>query len=530
MKRMKKNNDVRAQKLDRLLRESAFAHRTVPLWVLMSVTGMLLAGELVAGELPLSTPTMPTAPSALLLGESSVAQKPTRDGVPSEEITRGSAGASRGWWGTDVWHDPDRPFLYYGMEKEKPKAVDDVKVTVEGEAPSQEKEKDSTREEKRVVVVVPEGKTPEKDAEKRLEQAPFHSGKEVNLARQKSTEKEKFILSSKTESTPNEGSQAKVGYRELESITTIAELKKEREARLEIAIMNPTAENMVRYQEVNAYMLGLAHRFASAWEKARFANPEYDWTATHSPSNFARAEMSEVKRTQTTQVMQALAQVSALILVVDPTDPMAPLMAKTVKGLADTHHFEVLVIVKRPRELSRMAALRLLDDKALSAYLSNLSPIKLDTGHAERLGLKTLPALLLLPNKEAGKVFPGLTEASGTSLGNGAFPANSSSAARPLLVATGVVSVAECERRLVSLLRTNPTPRDNDPAMVPMNERVAEIALKVQAKEEAKEQAQKRAEESVSASQPSKNEKTEVKTQTKTTKESNKEGNKESAK
>ena len=500
----------------------------------MSVTGMLLAGELVAGELPLSTPTMPTAPSALLLGESSVAQKPTRDGVPSEEITRGSAGASRGWWGTDVWHDPDRPFLYYGVEKEKPKALDDVKVTVEGEASSQGQERDSTREEKRVIVVVPEGKTLEKDAkkdaEKSLEKAPFRSGKEVNPTRQKPTEREKFISSSKTESTASEGNQAKVGYRELESITTIAELKKEREARLEIAIMNPTAENMVRYQEVNAYMLGLAHRFASAWEKARFANPEYDWTATHSPSNFARAEMSEVKRTQTTQVMQALAQVSALILVVDPTAPMAPLMAKTVKGLADTHHFEVLVIVKRPRELSRMAAMGLLDDKALSAYLSNLSPIKLDTGHAERLGLKTLPALLLLPNKEAGKVFPGLTEANGTSLGNGAFPATSSSAARPLLVATGVVSVAECERRLVSLLRTNPTPRDNDPAMVPMNERVAEIALKVQAKEEAKEQAQKRAEESVSASQPSKNEKTEVKTQTKTTKESNKEGNKESAK
>ena len=148
----------------------------------MSVTGMLLAGELVAGELPLSTPTMPTAPSALLLGESSVAQKPTRDGVPSEEITRGSAGASRGWWGTDVWHDPDRPFLYYGVEKEKPKALDDVKVTVEGEASSQGQERDSTREEKRVIVVVPEGKTLEKDAkkdaEKSLEKAPFRSGKE----------------------------------------------------------------------------------------------------------------------------------------------------------------------------------------------------------------------------------------------------------------------------------------------------------------------------------------------------------------
>lgn len=114
----------------------------------MSVTGMLLAGELVAGELPLSTPTMPTAPSALLLGESSVAQKPTRDGVPSEEITRGSAGASRGWWGTDVWHDPDRPFLYYGVEKEKPKALDDVKVTVEGEASSQGQERETVREKK----------------------------------------------------------------------------------------------------------------------------------------------------------------------------------------------------------------------------------------------------------------------------------------------------------------------------------------------------------------------------------------------
>lgn len=486
------------QKVMQIKRNHKF--RKTPLWLLMSVTGILLAGELaIAGELAdevrapssaFSTPSH-TTPSALLLGD--VPEHEGKEGkggkTPEGEMPQSrSESSSRGWWGTDVWHDPNRPFLYYGIEKEKPK---DVKKVIEEKVPEKATSEESiqdTRQENVVVISAPEKaeRVKANRVEAEHEEVSRASSRTENT-RQKTTEKEKVIALSKTESIETNG---KVGYRELESITTIAELKKEREARLEIAIMNPSAENMVRYQEVNAYMLGLAHRFASAWEKARFANPEYDWTATHSPANFARTEMSEVKRQQTTQVMSALSQVSALIFLVDPTDPMAPLMAKTVKALADTHHFEVLVIVKRPRELSRVAALGLLDDKALSAYLSDLSPIKLDTGHAERLGLKTLPALLLLPNKEAGKVFPGLI--AGEALGGekGTWPMVKASTPKPLLIATGVVSMSECERRLVALLRENPTPRDNDPAMVPMNERIAALALKV-SQEKGNESAEK---------------------------------------
>lgn len=106
----------------------------------------------------------------------------------------------------------------------------------------------------------------------------------------------------------------------LTTIKTLPELKAERQKRLERAVMNPSAENMRAYLEVNAFMLGKSHAFAANFERSRLLNPTLDWTATHPTANFAQVEAKEATRTLQEQYLKHVSQASALWLMVEDTD------------------------------------------------------------------------------------------------------------------------------------------------------------------------------------------------------------------
>lgn len=106
----------------------------------------------------------------------------------------------------------------------------------------------------------------------------------------------------------------------LTTIKTLPELKAERQKRLERAVMNPSAENMRAYLEVNAFMLGKSHAFAANFERSRLLNPTLDWTATHPTANFAQVEAKEATRTLQEQYLKHVSKASALWLMVEDTD------------------------------------------------------------------------------------------------------------------------------------------------------------------------------------------------------------------
>lgn len=106
----------------------------------------------------------------------------------------------------------------------------------------------------------------------------------------------------------------------LTTIKTLPELKAERQKRLERAVMNPSADNMRAYLEVNAFMLGKSHAFAANFERSRLLNPTLDWTATHPTANFAQVEAKEATRTLQEQYLKHVSQASALWLMVEDTD------------------------------------------------------------------------------------------------------------------------------------------------------------------------------------------------------------------
>lgn len=319
-------------------------------------------------------------------------------GVPSATQDRSRSD----WWTEDVWQDPDRPFLFYGNPEEEEKAE---KARRRAKARSEENEEEARREvhDARVEHDDPEAPTVER-LEHVAESAP---------------RKEDAQEAARKAAAPSNGSL--LNDPDLTTFTTVKALRAEVERRLERAIMDPTPEHVSAYLEANAFILGKAHRFQVAWERTRFANPQYDWTASHPVANFATAEENERVMREKSVFLKSLGQEAGILFVVRADDPLSELAARSLASFARTNGIEVLVASDRP------------------VTYPGLPPSKPYNALVASLGLTRLPAAVLVPN-------PAMV-AAGT-ITHPALRANP----RPTLFATGVLSVEDLGSRLMLLL------------------------------------------------------------------------------
>lgn len=296
------------------------------------------------------------------------------------------------WWTEDVWQDPDRPFLFYGNPDEEEKAARRRKARTEE---NDEKARREVREEHEE----PKAPTVEQ-LEHVAESAPWKED-------------------ARKAATPSSGSP--LNDPDLTTFTTVKGLRAEVERRLERALMDPTPEHVSAYLEANAFILGKAHRFQVAWERTRFAQPQYDWTASHPVANFATAEENERVMREKSVFLKSLGKEAGILFVVRADDPLSELAARSLSSFARTNGIEVLVASDRP------------------VTYAGLPPSKPYNALVASLGLTRLPATVLVPNPA--------TVAAGA-LRHPALQANP----RPTLFATGVVSVEELGSRLMLLL------------------------------------------------------------------------------
>ncbi len=358
-------------------------------------------------------------------------------------IPEAARSTSDAWWHRDVWKKPDRPFLFYGeREKEAEKSAPQATVI---SAPENNAKTEKTEKAEKTDTLTLIGRI-----RAELESGLKRTGPEKTVMPEKH---DPLPVNRQPEGKPVPAAEAAPGHRPLESLKTVEALQAERKARLNIAIMAPTEENMARYQEVNAYMLGLAYRFALAFDKTRLSNPQYDWTATHPTANFVRAEESETVRLNTEATLSALADGASLVLLADPVDDLTPMMASAARQLAGKYRFGLEAVARRPADFAKLRAMHIETKAAFSARFAGIEHIVPDTGESRRLALTVFPALVLVPGPDAAERFPAFAAGDGK--------------LRPLLVATGAVSVAELERRMITLLREVPSPRDNNPSRFP---------------------------------------------------------------
>lgn len=387
-------------------------HRRV---LLTTLTGLFACASALspapAGAAPSKAPTASTTASA---GAAGVLAFPAvtdgaagATGATGADIA-GSAGSAAGapsvsqdrsrsdWWTEDVWQDPDRPFLFYGNPEEEEKAARRAK------ARSEEEERRDVHE------VRVEHDEPKAPTVERLEHVD-----------ERDARKEDAQEDARKAAAPSNGTA--LPDPDLTTFTTVKALRAEVERRLERAIMDPTPEHLSAYLEANAFILGKAHRFQVAWERTRFANPQYDWTASHPVANFATTEENERVMREKSVFLKSLGGEAGILFVVRADDPLSELAARSLASFARTNGIEVLVASDRP------------------VTYPGLPPSKPYNALVASLGLTRLPAAVLVPN-------PAMV-AAGT-ITHPALRANP----RPTLFATGVLSVEDLGSRLMLLL------------------------------------------------------------------------------
>ena len=382
--------------------------------LLATLTGLLACASALspapAGAAPSTAPTTASAGAAGVL-----AFPPVTDGAAGADIagSAGTSGSAAGapsvaedrsrsdWWTEDVWQDPDRPFLFYGNPEEEEKAARRAKARAQKNEENDEK---ARREVHDVRIELDEPKAPTVE---RLEHVD-----ESDARKEDAQDARKAAAPSNGTALPDP---------DLTTFTTVKALRAEVERRLERAIMDPTPEHVSAYLEANAFILGKAHRFQVAWERTRFANPQYDWTASHPVANFATAEENERVMREKSVFLKSLGEEAGILFVVRADDPLSELAARSLASFARTNGIEVLVASDRP------------------VTYPGLPPSKPYNALVASLGLTRLPAAVLVPN-------PAMV-AAGT-ITHPALRANP----RPTLFATGVLSVEDLGSRLMLLL------------------------------------------------------------------------------
>ena len=292
--------------------------------------------------------------------------------------------ATTPWWEEDVWSDPDRPFLYYGIEKRKADA---------------KKAED------------------EREARERIREA----------AREKALKEQ------------NNQAKPKEDPFDFSRFTTVEALKAEREKRLNVAIMNPTIDNMAAYQAINAHVLALSARFAQAWQLGRLLNPMFDYTATHPSANFATAALTDVKREETAQRLRSLNGDAGLIFIAKPGDPLTDIASGPVRAFARTWNLPLMATAVDETVKAKTPGKDLKGFEAFDEVLP-------DGGRATLWGIKTFPAVVLVPTPQAMAKRPDFALLKGALAGRNG-----------MLVAAGAVSGEELSRRITFLLKNSDT-------------------------------------------------------------------------
>lgn len=129
-----------------------------------------------------------------------------------------------------------------------------------------------------------------------------------------------------------------------QNMKTVEELRAEAQRRLNIAVMNPTEENLTAYLEINTLMLEKSSVFAQRWKETLWANPGFDHTVVHPNANFAQVALKDEKKTAKDASLKSLASQAGLVVLVQAGCSFCSMMAPVIQRLQQETGMETLAI------------------------------------------------------------------------------------------------------------------------------------------------------------------------------------------
>lgn len=129
-----------------------------------------------------------------------------------------------------------------------------------------------------------------------------------------------------------------------QNMKTVEELRAEAQRRLNIAVMNPTEENLTAYLEINTLMLEKSTVFAQRWKETLWANPGFDHTVVHPNANFAQVALKDEKKITKDASLKTLASQAGLVVLVQAGCSFCSMMAPVIQRLQQETGMETLAI------------------------------------------------------------------------------------------------------------------------------------------------------------------------------------------
>ena len=130
--------------------------------------------------------------------------------------------------------------------------------------------------------------------------------------------------------------KAKANPPEVPEFATVEELRAEAQRRLNVAVMEPSAENIKSYLAINTVMLEKSMRFAERWKETLWSNPAYDHTTLHPNANFAQVALKDEAKQNKEISLKKLSSQAGLVVLVQAGCSFCSMMVPVMKRLTQT--------------------------------------------------------------------------------------------------------------------------------------------------------------------------------------------------
>lgn len=136
--------------------------------------------------------------------------------------------------------------------------------------------------------------------------------------------------------------EQKTVLQDLKKIKTAEELRAELKKREDIAVMNPTEQNIKNYLDAWHMTMDKGTVFADQWRRVVWTNPQYDYSLRNPSNNSAIKVNSQVKDENRGNYLRELSKEHGLIFFFRSDCPYCHQMAPTLKLLSEMYGIEVL--------------------------------------------------------------------------------------------------------------------------------------------------------------------------------------------
>lgn len=147
------------------------------------------------------------------------------------------------------------------------------------------------------------------------------------------------------------------------------------------AVLNPTVENIKEYLVIQNMIMRQSTTFEDNWKKTMLLYPEFNYGITH-PTDSAISQISQSNlHDKMASIVKAMPQQYGLLFFYNGNNPLSPEMEKTILYFSKFYGFSTIAVS--------------VDGKIISGGLQS----HIDHGQAESLGVKALPAIVLVNPK-----------------------------------------------------------------------------------------------------------------------------------